>query len=118
MQFYSMISTTHGYVIKNWFVGGGISYYHSFRDKENMYPVYAAGRYTFGNVKLNPYIESRAGIIYDPRWVHEVQAYGALGVGVNAYKRLQHGLRLSLFSRPNRYFTANGALVVSYSIGK
>lgn len=118
MQFYSMVSTTHGYVIKNWFFGGGVGYYHSFRDKENMYPVYAAGRYTFGNAKLNPYIESRAGIIYDPRWVHEVQAYGTLGAGVNAYKRLQLGLRLSLFSRPSRYFTANGALVVNYSIGK
>lgn len=118
MQFYSMISTTHGYVIKNWFVGGGVGYYHSFRDKENMYPIYAAGRYTFGSVKLNPYIENRAGIIYDSRWVHEVQAYGALSVGLNVYKRLQAGVRLSIYSRPSRYFTANGALVVGYSIGK
>lgn len=117
MQFYSMISTTHGYVIKNWFVGGGIGYYHSFRDKENMYPIYAAGRYTFGNVKLNPYIESRAGIVYDPRWVHEVQAYGSLGGGISVYKRLQVGLRLSVFSRPSRYFTVNGEIGVSYALG-
>lgn len=115
MQLCSVISTTHGYQLKNWFVGGGIGYYHSFRDKENMYPIYAAGRYTFGSVKLNPYIESRAGIIYDPHWVHEIQAYGALGAGVKAYKRLQLGLRLSLFSRPSRYFTANASVVFGYS---
>lgn len=118
MQFYSMISTTHGYVIKNWFVGGGIGYYHSFRDKENIYPVYAAGRYTFASFKVYPYIETRAGIIYDPHWVHNVQAYGAVSGGMSVYKRLQVGLRLSVFSRPSRYFTVNGEVVLSYAIGK
>ena len=117
MQLCSVISTTHGYQVKNWFVGGGLGYYHSFRDKENMYPVFAVGRYTFGNVKLNPYIETRAGIVYDPHWVHKVQAYGAVSGGVSVYKRLQVGLRLSVFSRPSRYFTVNGEVGVSYAIG-
>lgn len=118
MQLYSMISTTHGYVMKNWFMGLGVGYYHSFRDKENMYPIYAAGRFTYGKVKTSPYVEARAGIMYDPRWVHQVQAYGALSGGINVYKRLQVGVRLSLFSRPSRYFTANAGVVFSYSIGK
>lgn len=118
MQLYSEISTTHGYLLKNWFVGGGVGYYHSFRDKENMYPVYAAGQYIFRTVKFCPYIETRAGIVYDPRWVHQVQAYGALSAGMNVYKRLQVGLRMSAFSRPSRYFTANAAVVLSYEIGK
>lgn len=118
MQLYSEISTTHGYHQGNWFVGGGVGYYHSFRDKENMYPVYAAGQYIFRNVKMNPYIETRVGIVYDPRWVHQVQAYGALGVGMSVYKRLQVGLRISAFSRPSRYYTANAAVVLSYAIGK
>lgn len=118
MQLYGIVSTTHGFALKNWFVGGGFGYYHSFRDKENMYPVYAVGRYTFGQVKMNPFIETRAGIMYDPRWVHQVQAYGGLGTGINVYKRLQLGLRVSLFSRPSRYFTANAGIVLSYVIGK
>lgn len=117
MQLCSMISTTHGYQLNNWFVGGGVGYYHSFRDKENMYPIFAAGRYIYGKAKLNPYLETRAGIIYDPRWVHEVQAYGALSGGVSVYKRLQVGLRLSVFSRPSRYFTVNGEVGVSYALG-
>lgn len=118
MQLYSMVSTTHGYHVKNWFVGGGIGYYHSFRDEENMYPIYAAGRYTFGNVKMSPNLETRIGIVYDPLWIHTVQAYGALSGGIYIYKRLQVGLRLSIFSRPSRYFTANAAFVLSYAIGK
>ena len=118
MQLYSEISTTHGYLLKNWFVGGGVGYYHSFRDKENMYPVYAAGQYIFRTVKFCPYIETRAGIVYDPRWVHQVQAYGALGAGMNVYRGLHVGLRMSTFSRPSRYFTANTAVVLSYAIGK
>jgi len=118
MQWYSMISTIYGYVLNNWFVGGGVGYYHSFRDEENMYPIFAVGRYTFSKIKLNPYIEPRGGIIYDPRWVRKVQAYGAMSTGINVYERLQVGLRLSMFSRPSRYFTANAAVVVSYSIGK
>lgn len=118
MQLYGEMSTTHGYLLKNWFVGGGVGYYHSFRDAENMYPVYAAGRYTFENVRMMPYLEVRAGIIYDSRWVHQVQAYGALSAGMNVYNRLQVGLRLSMFSRPSRYFTANAAVVFCYVIGK
>lgn len=118
MQLFSMISTTHGYCIKNWFVGAGVGYYHSFRDKENMYPFYAAGRYTFGKVKLNPYIECRAGIMYDPLWIEKVQKYGALSTGVRLYKGIQAGLSASIFSRPSCYFTANAAVVVSYEIGK
>ena len=118
MQWYGEITTTHGYVMKNWFVGGGIGYYHSFRDKENMYPIYAAGRYTFEDVKLKPYIEARAGIVYDPYWIEKVQKYGALGAGVKVYKGLQTGVRLSIFSRPSRYFTANAAVVLTYAIGK
>lgn len=117
MQLCSVVSTTHGYQLNNWFVGGGVGYYHSFRDKENMYPVYAAGRYIFGNVKLNPYVETRAGIVYDPRWVHKVQAYGAVSGGMSVYKRLQVGLRLSVFSRPSRYFTVNGEIGVTYALG-
>ena len=60
----------------------------------------------------------RGGIIYDPRWVSKVQAYGALITGVTVYKMLQVGLRLSLFSRPSRFFTANAAFVLSYELGK
>lgn len=118
MQWYSEITTTHGYALKNWFVGAGIGYYHSFRDKENMYPIYVAGRYTFGQTKLNPYIETRAGIVYDPLWISKVQAYGSLSAGIKVYKGLQVGLRGSLFSRPSRYFTANAAVVMSYAFGK
>lgn len=118
MQWYSMISTTHGYQLKNWFVGAGVGYYHSYRDKENIYPFYAAGRYTFGNVRIQPYIGIRAGLMYDPYWVEKVQKYGALSVGMKVYKGLQVGLRGSIFSRPSRYFTANTAVVISYEIGK
>ena len=118
MQFYSMASTTHGYKVNDWFVGGGVAFYHSFRDGESMYPIFAAGRYTFRNVKMNPYVDTRAGIICDPRWVRPVQVYGALLAGVTVYKKLQTGIRLSLFSRPSRYFTANAAVVVSYVFGE
>lgn len=118
MQWYNMISTTHGYVLKNWFVGAGVGYYHSYRDKENMCPIYVAGRYTFEKTKIKPYIEARAGIMYDPLWIVKVQKYGALSVGVKVYKSFQVGLRGSVFSRPSRYFTANAAVVVSYAIGK
>ena len=118
MQWYSMLSTTHGYQLNNWFVGAGIGYYHSYRDKEDMFPVYATGRYTFEKVKLKPYIEARAGIMYDPYWIEKVQEYGALSVGMKVYKGLQVGMRGSIFSRPSRYFTANAAIVISYAIGK
>jgi hypothetical protein len=118
MQWYTMLSTTHGYHWKNWFVGAGLGYYHSYRDKENMYPIYAAGCYTFESTKIKPYIEARAGIMYDPLWIEKVQKYGALSVGVKVYKGFQVGLRGSIFSRPSRYFTANAAVVISYAIGK
>lgn len=118
MQLCSMISTIHGYALNYWYMGGGVGYYHSFRDEENMYPIFVVGRYTFTKVRFNPYFEPRCGIIYDPHWVRKVQAYGALCTGINVYKRLQVGLRLSMFSRPSRYFTANAAIVVSCSIGK
>ena len=118
MQLYMEISTTHGYVFKNWFVGAGVGYYHSFRDKENMYPIYLAGRYTFEGTKIKPYIDVRGGIVYDPYWISKVQAYGSLSAGLKVYKGLQAGLRLSVFSRPSRYFTANAAVVLSYTYGK
>ncbi len=118
MQWYAEITTTHGYVIKNWFVGAGVGYYHSFRDKENMYPIYLAGRYTFEGTKIKPYIDVRGGIVYDPYWISKIQAYGALSVGIKVYKSFQVGLRGSIFSRPSRYFTANASVVLSYEIGK
>lgn len=118
MQLYCELTTTHGYALKNWFVGGGIGYYHSFLDKENMYPIYAAGRYTFESAKVKPYIETRGGIVYDSRWVRPVQAYGSLSAGIRVYKGLQLGMRALIFSRPSRYFTANAAVVLSYEFGK
>ena len=118
MQWYAEITTTHGYALNNWFVGAGLGYYHSFRDKENMYPIYAVGRYTFEDTRIKPYVETRLGIVYDPRWIQTVQTYGALSAGISVYKRLQVGVRLSMFSRPSRYFTANAAVVLSYEIGK
>lgn len=118
MQWYSMLSTTNGSQLKNWFVGAGVGYYHSYRDKENMYPFYAAGRYTFRNVKIKLYIGFRAGIMYDPLWIEKVQKYGALSAGVSVYKGFQVGLRMSVFSRPSRYFTANAAVTLNYEIGK
>lgn len=118
LQLFSIFSTTHGYVLNNWFIGAGVGYYHSFRDKENMYPMYLAGRYTFEGTKIKPYIDARAGIVYDPYWINKVQAYGAIGAGIKVYKGLQAGLRLSVFSRPSRYFTANAAVVLSYAFGK
>ena len=118
VQLYSMFSTTHGYALYNWFIGGGVGYYYSFRDEENMFPLFAVGRYTLAKVKLNPYIESRVGIIYDPHWVSKIQEYGAISAGMNIYKGLQIGLRMSIFSRPSRYFTANAAVAVCYAIGK
>ena len=118
MQLYSMISTTHGYKLANWFVGAGLGYYHSYRDNENMYPFYLAGRYTLSRTKVKPYIEARAGIMYDPYWIEKTQKYGAMSVGIKVYKGFQVGLRGSVFSRPSRYFTANAAVVLSYAFGK
>ena len=118
MQLYGSVSTTHGYRLGNWFVGGGAGYYHSFRDKENMYPIYAAGRYTIEKMKQCPYFDVRAGVIYDPYWIENVQKYGAISAGMNVFKSFQIGLILSIYSRPSRFFTANAAVVLEYSIGK
>lgn len=118
MQLYSEITTTHGYMFNNWFVGGGVGYYHSFSDEENIYPIYATGRYTFEKFKIRLYLEARAGIAYDPYWIEKVQKYGAMSIGIRVYKRLQVGLRETVFCRPSRYFTANAAVVISYEFGK
>lgn len=118
MQFYCELTMAHGYALNNWFVGGGVGYYHSSRDKENMYPIYAAGRYTFERSKVKPYIEIRGGLVYDPRWERPVQAYGALSAGIKVYKRLLAGVRASIFSRPSRYFTANASIVLNYAFGR
>ena len=118
MLLYSMVSTTHGYVIKNWFAGAGVGYYRSVRDKENMFPVYIVGCYTFENAIIKPFFEVRAGVVYDPYWIEKVQKYGALSVGANVCKGLQLELRGSIYSRPSRFFTANVAVVISYAFGK
>lgn len=68
--------------------------------------------------KIKPYIEARAGIMYNPYWIEKVQKYSALSVGIKAYKGFQVGLRGSIFSRPSRYFTANAAVVIGYAFGK
>lgn len=117
MQLYGEISTTHGLVIEDWYVGVGIGYYSSFYDKESMYPIFVEGRYTFKDVKMTPFLETRVGIIYDPRWIQTVQKYGALGAGMKIYKGLHAGIRASIFSRPSRFFTANAAFFMSYSFG-
>ena len=117
MQLYGMTTTSHGVVLKNWFLGVGAGYYHSFRDKENMYPVFFIGQYTFEKVKINPYIEARSGIVYDPLWERKEQVYGTLGAGVSLHKKIQLGVRLSMFSR-SHFFTANAAVAVSYSFGQ
>lgn len=117
MQLYGMTTTTHGVVLKNWFLGLGIGYYRSFRDKENMYPVFVVGRYTVEKKAVNPYIEARSGIVYDPFWERKKQIYGTLGTGVSLHKNIQLGVRLSMFSR-SRFFTANAAFAVSYSFGR
>lgn len=118
MQLYGMLSTIHGYQWNNWFLGNGVGYYYSFRDKETMYPLFVVGRYSFSDVKLSPFCETRAGLIYDPRWVEPIQVLGSLCAGVNVYKDLQIGLRLSVFSRPSRLFTTNAAIAFGYSFGK
>ena len=118
IQLFSGFSTSYGCRLNNWSVGGGVGFYHSFRDGENMYPMFADIRSSFDTVILKPFIGMRGGIIYDPRWVSKVQASGALISGVTVYKMLQVGLRLSLFSRPSRFFTANAAFVLSYELGK
>lgn len=118
MQLYGMVSTAHGYYLKNWFIGVGVGYYYSCRDIENMYPLFIVSRYTVRIIEMKPSVEVRFGIMYDPLWVEKVQNYSALSFGVDIFKRLQLNLRMSVFSRPSRYFTANAAVVLSYVIGK
>ena len=117
-QMYTELYTTHGYRLNSFFVGAGFGYFRSFRDKENMYSVFTAGRYTFEDTELCPYIETRAGIVYDPFWVSAIQPFGALSFGIRVHKKIQAGLSLSLFSRPGRFFTANTALGLCYDLGK
>lgn len=114
MQFFSSITTTHGVQLKQCFVGLGVGYYHSYRDKENIYPIYGAFRYNWDKVKYKPFASVRLGIAYDPYWISKVQAYGAIGLGIEVYKKIQVGCRATIFSRPSRYFTANASVVLGY----
>lgn len=111
MQALYCITTTHGVQIKNVFVGAGLGYYHSIRDKENIYPFFAATRFTFPKIIIKPFVELRAGMAYDPHWISSVQYYGALNCGFNVLKKIQLGCRVSMFSRPSRYFTVNASIV-------
>lgn len=115
MQFFSSITTTHGVQLKHCFVGLGVGYYHSYRDKENIYPIYGAFRYNLDRVKYKPFADVRLGIAYDPYWISKVQAYGAIGLGIEVYKKIQVGCRATIFSRPSRYFTANASVVLGYA---
>lgn len=115
MQFFTTVTTTHGIQMKQCFVGLGVGYMHSYRDKENIYPMYGVFRYTWEKIRLKPFADVRLGIVYDPYWISKVQTYGAIGVGVEVYKKLQVGCRASIFSRPSRYFTANASVVLGYS---
>lgn len=115
MQFFSSITTTHGVQLKQCFVGLGVGYYHSYRDKENIYPIYGAFRYNWDRVKFKPFADVRLGIAYDPYWISKVQAYGAIGLGIEVYKKIQLGCRATIFSRPSRYFTANASVVLGYA---
>ena len=114
MQFFSSITTTHGVQLNQCFVGMGVGYYHSFRDDENIYPIFGSFRYDWKDVKLNPFADLRLGVAYDPYWISKVQAYGAISFGVEFYKKMQLGCRASIFSRPSRYFTVNAAVVLGY----
>lgn len=84
---------------------------HSYRDNENIYPIYGAFSYTWRKVPLKPFADVRLGIVYDPYCNSKVQTYGAVGIGIEVYKKLQVGCRESIFSRPSRYFTANASVV-------
>ena len=112
MQFFSTVTTTHGIQIRQCFVGLGVGYMHSYRDNENIYPMYGAFRYIWAKVPLKPFADVRLGIVYDPYWISKVQTYGAVSIGIEVYKKLQIGCRASIFSRPSRYFTANASVVL------
>lgn len=115
MQFYSSVTTTHGIQLKQCFLGLGVGYYHSYRDKENIYPVYSTFRYAWKKLQLKPFADVRLGIAYDPYWISKVQAYGAVSLGMELYKNIQLGCRATVFSRPSRYFTANASVVIGYA---
>ena len=115
MQFFTILTTTYGIQFKQCFVGLGLGYMHSYRDKENMYPFYGAFRYAWENVRLHPFADVRMGIVYDPYWISRVQAYGIMGVGLEVYKKMQIGCRATIFSRPSRYFTATASVVLGYA---
>ena len=115
MQFFTTVTTTHGIQMKQCFVGLGVGYMHSYRDKENIYPIYGAFRYTWEKSRLKPFADVRMGVVYDPYWISKVQAYGAVSLGVALYKNIQLGFRATVFSRPSRYFTANASVVLGYA---
>lgn len=115
MQFFTTVTTTHGIQMKQYFVGLGVGYMHSYRDKENIYPMYGAFRYTYDKVRLKPFADVRLGIVYDPYWISRVQTYGALSIGVEVCKKFHIGCRASIFSRPSRYFTTNASFVLGYA---
>ena len=115
MQFYSSVTTTHGIQLTRCFVGLGVGYYHSYRDKENIYPVYSTFRYTWEKLQLKPFADVRLGIAYDPYWIRKVQAYGAVSLAMELNKNIQLGCRATVFSRPSRYFTANASVVIGYA---
>ncbi len=115
MQLFTTFTTTHGIKFNQCFIGLGIGYYHSFIDKENIYPIYGAFRYTWEKIRLKPFAGVRLGIAYDPYWINRTQMYGAVNFGVEIYKNLQLGCRGTIFSRPSRYFTANASMVLGYA---
>ena len=45
MQFFTTVTTTHGIQMKQCFVGLGVGYMHSYRDKENIYPIWSIPLY-------------------------------------------------------------------------
>ena len=115
MQYFTTVTAIHGIQMKQYFAGLGVGYMHSYRDKENIYPMYGVFRYTWGNVSLKPFADVHLGIVYDPYWISKVQTYGAISIGVEVYKKLQVGCRASIFSRPSRYFTANASVLLGYA---
>lgn len=115
MQFFTTLTTTHGVQLKQYFVGLGVGYMHSYRDEENIYPLFAAFRYDRINAKWKPFADVRLGIVYDTYWISKVQAYGSISVGFEIYKNIQLSCRGSIFSRPSRYFTANAGVLLSYA---
>ena len=115
MQLFSTITTTHGIQLKQCFVGVGVGYIHSCRDKENIFPMFCAFCYDWKDMKRKPFTDVRLGIVYDSYWISKVQGYGAISLGVELYKSIQMGCRAAIFSRPSRYFTANASVVLRYS---